>query len=46
MERAATEPAFTEVLKLRGKARAALFKMENTAKQTLAALKMTVQTHG
>jgi glycosyltransferase involved in cell wall biosynthesis len=46
MERAATEPAFTEVLKLRGKARAALFRMENTARQTLAALKMTVQTHG
>ena len=46
LERIVTEPAFAEVLKFRGKARAALFRMENTAKQTLAALKMTVQSHG
>lgn len=46
MARVVTEPAFADVLRTRGKARAHLFRVENTAKQTLAALKMAVQSHG
>jgi glycosyltransferase involved in cell wall biosynthesis len=45
MERIATEPAFAEVLREKGKARVSLFPLENTAKQTLAALKLVVQAH-
>jgi glycosyltransferase involved in cell wall biosynthesis len=45
MERIATDPAFSGVLREKGRARASLFSMENTAKQTLAALKLTVQSH-
>ena len=46
MARIVMEPAFADVLRTRGKARAHLFRMDNTAKQTLAALKMAVQAHG
>lgn len=46
MARIAGEPAFGQLLREKGKARVGLFHMENTAKQTLAAFKMTVQTHG
>jgi glycosyltransferase involved in cell wall biosynthesis len=45
MERAATEPAFTAILAEKGRTRISLFKIENTARQTLAALKMTSQAH-
>lgn len=44
MERIATDPAFSQVLRDKGRSRAALFQMENTAKQTLTALKLAVQT--
>ncbi len=46
MERIVEEPAFVELLRAKGKTRVSLFQIENTAKQTLAALKMTVQAHG
>jgi glycosyltransferase involved in cell wall biosynthesis len=45
MERIATEPTFGDVLREKGRTRISLFNIENTAKQTLTALKMTVQTH-
>jgi glycosyltransferase involved in cell wall biosynthesis len=45
IERAATEPAFTAILAEKAKARISLFKIENTARQTLAALKMAFQGH-
>jgi glycosyltransferase involved in cell wall biosynthesis len=45
MERIATEPSFSDVLRDKGRARASLFQIENTAKQTLAALKLTVKSH-
>lgn len=44
--RVVTEPAFNQLLREKGRARVGLFQMENTAKQTLAALKLTLQTHG
>jgi glycosyltransferase involved in cell wall biosynthesis len=43
MERIATEPSFGDVLRERGRARVSLFSLENTAKQTLAALKLAAQ---
>ncbi len=46
MERIVNEPSFKGVLKDKGRTRISLFQMENTAKQTLTALKMTVQAHG
>ncbi len=45
MERAVTEPAFLGVLREKGRARVNLFQIENTAKQTLAALKMAAKVH-
>jgi glycosyltransferase involved in cell wall biosynthesis len=45
MERVATEPAFTAILAEKGRARISLFKLENTARLTLAALKMVFQAH-
>jgi glycosyltransferase involved in cell wall biosynthesis len=45
MERAATETAFTAILAEKGRARISLFKIENTARQTLTALKMAFQAH-
>jgi glycosyltransferase involved in cell wall biosynthesis len=45
MERAATEKAFLNVLRDRGRARSTLFRMENSAKQTLAALKLAAKSH-
>jgi hypothetical protein len=46
MQRVATEPAFTQLLREKGSARVGLFKMENAAKQTLAAFRLAVQSHG
>ncbi len=46
MNRIATEPQFGQLLREKGKTRVSLFQIENTAKQTLAALKMAVQNHG
>ncbi|HEY5038957.1 MAG TPA: glycosyltransferase family 1 protein [bacterium] len=46
MTRIVREPDFGNVLKEKGRARTHLFQIDNTAKQTLAALKMTVQSHG
>jgi glycosyltransferase involved in cell wall biosynthesis len=43
MERVATEPAFSQVLREKGRTRVSLYQMENTAKQTLAALKLVAQ---
>jgi hypothetical protein len=45
MARIAEEPEFGEVLREKGRTRVSLFQMENTARQTLAALKMAVQGH-
>jgi glycosyltransferase involved in cell wall biosynthesis len=46
MHRIVTEPQFGQLLRDKGKTRVSLFQIENTAKQTLAALKMAVQSHG
>ncbi len=46
MVRVVTEPAFGQLLREKGRARVGLFQMENTAKQTLAAFKMALQSHG
>jgi glycosyltransferase involved in cell wall biosynthesis len=45
MQRIVTDPAFGQLLREKGKARISLFQVENTAKQTLAALKLAVQSH-
>lgn len=45
MERIVTEPEFGNLLREKGRTRISLFQLENTAKQTLTALKMTVQAH-
>ncbi len=45
MERVTTDQAFRSLLRDKGHTRVSLFQMENTAKQTLAALKMAVQSH-
>ena len=45
MERAATDQDFRSLLRDKGHTRVSLFQMENTAKQTLTALKMAVQSH-
>lgn len=45
MERAMTEPSFKSMVREKGRARVSLYQMENTAKQTLAALKATAQVH-
>ncbi len=45
MERAASEPAFTGILSEKGRTRVSLFRIDQTARQTLAALKMTCQTY-
>lgn len=45
MARIVGEPAFGQLLREKGRARAGLFQMENTAKQTLTAFKMTLQAH-
>lgn len=44
LQRVVTEPAFGQLLREKGKTRISLFRMENTAKQTLTALKQAV--HG
>jgi glycosyltransferase involved in cell wall biosynthesis len=46
MERVVKEPAFAGVLREKGRTRISLFQMDNTAKQTLAALKLAYQAHG
>ncbi len=46
MQRVATEPAFTQLLREKGRTRVSLFKMENAAKQTLASFRLAVQSHG
>ncbi len=45
MERVATEPAFTAILSEKGRTRVSLFRIDNTARQTLAALKMAHPNH-
>jgi glycosyltransferase involved in cell wall biosynthesis len=45
MQRVVSEPQFVQLLREKGRTRVSLFQMENTAKQTLTALKLTVQTH-
>ncbi|HJT24856.1 MAG TPA: glycosyltransferase, partial [bacterium] len=45
MARIVAEPAFGQLLREKGRARVGLFQMENTAKQTLTAFKMTLQAH-
>ena len=44
MVRLATEPAFGQLLREKGRARVALFQIENTAKQTLMAFKQAVHS--
>jgi glycosyltransferase involved in cell wall biosynthesis len=46
MQRMVTEPEFGRLLKEKGRTRVSLYKIENTAKQTLSALKLAVQSHG
>ncbi len=46
MQRIVTEPQFGQLLREKGRTRISLFQVENTAKQTLTALKMAVQSHG
>lgn len=46
MQRIAEEPAFGQLLREKARTRASLFRMENTAQQTLSAFKMIVQSHG
>ncbi|HVZ80627.1 MAG TPA: glycosyltransferase family 1 protein [bacterium] len=46
MQRIVTEPEFGRLLREKGRTRVGLFKMENSAKQTLAAFRLAVQTHG
>lgn len=45
MQRMVTEPEFGKLLKEKGRTRVSLYKIENTAKQTLSALKLAVQSH-
>jgi len=46
MVRIATEPAFGQLLREKGRSRVSLFQMDNTARQTLAAFKMAAQARG
>lgn len=46
MQRIVNEPQFGQLLREKGRTRISLFNIDNTAKQTLAALKMTLQSHG
>lgn len=46
MQRIAAEPEFGKLLREKGHTRAHLFRMENAAKQTLAAFRLAVQAHG
>jgi glycosyltransferase involved in cell wall biosynthesis len=45
MERVVSEPAFGQLLREKGRVRAGLFRMDSTAKQTLAALKLAARAH-
>ena len=45
LERVVKEPAFKEVLREKGRVRVSIFREENTAQQTLSALKMAAHGH-